>query len=394
MTEVPDTLSTFIEGTDERCMWVDPLANDSRAQGGAVLLDDVISDYVAHFNILIDKATFGDGKLKGGSYTMTPDENQAWTFVPDRGATRKVPLTKGRDNVGEYYVVPHNSLVYIKLKQTIRLPFYIIGRHNLKIRYVYKGLLLGTGPQVDPGFVGNLFIPLHNFTTSPVHIYFTGEESSFVSIDFVRTTPFLPKADIPKNIYTVDEFRQHLQHLGSPRTLIEKKKVKKRKELEDYLEGDMPRSQLAHFQLHYEEFEKSIREELDRAKRLTTYERMILFITVGSLLIGTIGVLIATTNFFRGYVTDIKAETKEVKTAVAAAGSNGLGSRVASLESSFIEFTNQSRVFFTVTNANATMESRLGDLQDRLMRVETQLLKYHNDSTNAGATNPSAGLNR
>ncbi len=26
---------------------------------------------------------------------------------------------------------------------------------------VYKGLLLGTGPIVDPGFVGKLYIPLH-----------------------------------------------------------------------------------------------------------------------------------------------------------------------------------------------------------------------------------------
>jgi len=31
---------------------------------------------------------------------------------------------------------------------------------------VHRGILLGTGPLVDPGFEGNLLIPLHNLTTN------------------------------------------------------------------------------------------------------------------------------------------------------------------------------------------------------------------------------------
>ena len=142
----------FIAGTDERCLWVDPLANDPRVKAGAVLLGDIIDHYVRNFNVLIDsKPSYDVGKLKAGSYTMTPDENDACTFVlNDTGEVEKKELRKDRDLNGQYYVVPCNSLVYIKLKQRLRLPFYLIGRHNLKIRYVYKGLLLGTGPQVDP----------------------------------------------------------------------------------------------------------------------------------------------------------------------------------------------------------------------------------------------------
>ena len=37
-------------------------------------------------------------------------------------------------------------------------------RFNLHIRHVHRGLLLGTGPLVDPGYWGKLCIPLHNLT--------------------------------------------------------------------------------------------------------------------------------------------------------------------------------------------------------------------------------------
>jgi hypothetical protein len=45
------------------------------------------------------------------------------------------------------------------------MPAYIGARFNLLIRDVYRGLLVGTGPLVDPGFNGKLSIPIHNFTT-------------------------------------------------------------------------------------------------------------------------------------------------------------------------------------------------------------------------------------
>src|SRR5256885_14069412 len=47
-----------------------------------------------------------------------------------------------------------------------RFPDYIAARFNLKIPNVYRGLLLGTGPLVDPGWSGRLSFPLHNLTTN------------------------------------------------------------------------------------------------------------------------------------------------------------------------------------------------------------------------------------
>lgn len=59
-----------------------------------------------------------------------------------------------------------NSIAFVALEPCFRIPEYLALRFNLKIQHIYKGLLLGTGPLVDPGFNGKLFIPLHNLTSN------------------------------------------------------------------------------------------------------------------------------------------------------------------------------------------------------------------------------------
>jgi hypothetical protein len=63
------------------------------------------------------------------------------------------------------------------------MPAYLAGRFNLLIRDVYRGLLVGTGPLVDPGFVGFLSIPVHNFTSNK-YILRAGE--GFVYFEFTK----------------------------------------------------------------------------------------------------------------------------------------------------------------------------------------------------------------
>jgi hypothetical protein len=53
---------------------------------------------------------------------------------------------------------------------------------------VYAGILLGTGPQVDPGFSGKLSCPLYDLTN--VDILITRGED-FATIDFEKTTELL-----------------------------------------------------------------------------------------------------------------------------------------------------------------------------------------------------------
>lgn len=80
-------------------------------------------------------------------------------------------------------VLKPNSLTYVTLEPTFRIPPYLAGRFNLLIRDVYRGLLVGTGPLVDPGFVGRLSIPLHNFTSNE-YILRAGE--GFVYFEFTK----------------------------------------------------------------------------------------------------------------------------------------------------------------------------------------------------------------
>jgi deoxycytidine triphosphate deaminase len=67
---------------------------------------------------------------------------------------------------GEAFTLAPNSITFIETEEVFRLPDYIALRFNLKISNVHKGLLLGTGPLVDPGFEGKLLIPLHNLTSN------------------------------------------------------------------------------------------------------------------------------------------------------------------------------------------------------------------------------------
>ena len=65
---------------------------------------------------------------------------------------------------GQEITLTRNSISYLWIEERLRLPEYIAARFNLRISEVHKGILLGTGPLVDPGFGGRILIPLHNLT--------------------------------------------------------------------------------------------------------------------------------------------------------------------------------------------------------------------------------------
>jgi deoxycytidine triphosphate deaminase len=65
---------------------------------------------------------------------------------------------------GDELELKRNSIVYVTLEPVLRMPDYIAARFNLTIRDIYRGLLVGTGPLVDPSFVGRISVPLHNLT--------------------------------------------------------------------------------------------------------------------------------------------------------------------------------------------------------------------------------------
>lgn len=76
-----------------------------------------------------------------------------------------------------------NSITYLEIEELFRVPEYLIIRYNLQVNHVYKGLLLGTGPIVDPGFVGHLYIPLHNLTSNE---YLVKQGAPLITLEFTK----------------------------------------------------------------------------------------------------------------------------------------------------------------------------------------------------------------
>jgi deoxycytidine triphosphate deaminase len=80
-----------------------------------------------------------------------------------------------------------NSIAFLEVEPMFRIPEYLILRFNLKVQHVYKGLLLGTGPIVDPGFQGNLYIPLHNLTSNE---YVIKPNAPLICVEFTKLSSY------------------------------------------------------------------------------------------------------------------------------------------------------------------------------------------------------------
>lgn len=84
---------------------------------------------------------------------------------------------------GETLQIHPNSITYLEIGTYFRVPHYMVFRFNLKVHNVYKGLLLGTGPIIDPGYKGKIFIPLHNLTANT---YIIKKGADLISVEFTK----------------------------------------------------------------------------------------------------------------------------------------------------------------------------------------------------------------
>jgi deoxycytidine triphosphate deaminase len=98
-----------------------------------------------------------------------------------------------------------NSITFVQIEPMFRLPNYIAVRFNLRITHVHRGLLLGTGPLVDPGFHGHLLVPLHNLTSSEYNI---DTNEALIWIEFTKTT----YGYVPKDYVRHDVLPSQLRH--------------------------------------------------------------------------------------------------------------------------------------------------------------------------------------
>lgn len=121
----------------------------------ALLSSADISDYVRVTGMI---EPFNRINLKPVTYALVAEG----PYIFWENGERKEGILKE----GHRIHLKKDSILFLTLSPTIRLPNYIAARFNLTINHVYRGLLLGTGPVVDPGFEGKISIPLHNFTSN------------------------------------------------------------------------------------------------------------------------------------------------------------------------------------------------------------------------------------
>lgn len=153
----------------------------------ALLNNEDIKKYVEK-GCLVKKNNFDDSRLKTASYEMRLLGELHYWITKDDGTLephcRKICC-------GDAVKLPRNSITYLWMREELLLPQYIAARFNLHIRHVHKGILLGTGPLVDPGFFGSLLIPLHNLTNNDYEL--DGGEG-IVWVEFTKLSN--PKGDL------------------------------------------------------------------------------------------------------------------------------------------------------------------------------------------------------
>ncbi len=117
-------------------------------------------------------------RLKSASYEVR--FGTKFIYWNEQGKKKVKSIAKN-----DTFTLPANSISYVDLESEFLLPRYIGARFNLRIQHVHRGLLIGTGPLVDPGFRGNLLVPLHNLTSDP---YTVRGDEGFIWVEFTKTS--------------------------------------------------------------------------------------------------------------------------------------------------------------------------------------------------------------
>lgn len=139
----------------------------------ALLNSSDIYDYVRVTGMIYP---FYKDKLKSASYEVNLLGKVI--YWDEKGERKSYDLKEGVE-----FPLIKNSIAFVEPEPIFRLPNYIALRFNLKIMNVHRGILLGTGPLIDPGFEGKLLIPLHNLTNN--NYKFIGGEG-FIWVEFTK----------------------------------------------------------------------------------------------------------------------------------------------------------------------------------------------------------------
>lgn len=222
---------------------------------------------------------------------------------------------------GDDFILSPDSIAFLTLEPVLRIPDYLALRFDLRVPHVYKGLLLGTGPLIDPGYQGRLSIPLHNFTTNPYR--FSGGER-LIWVEFTKLAACdkwkpEPETSRPTEIlqdavyipYDAEDYES--EDGDRERSEAEAKPAPSRKTATDSGEMAGVEAMLAEAEKHrpvfsstnqsLERSQEAIEEVEDIEERLRKYRR---WFGVGTLVLIVVGVLGVILPLFQYLKTDVR----------------------------------------------------------------------------------------
>ncbi|HEX6781409.1 MAG TPA: hypothetical protein VF125_05195 [Solirubrobacterales bacterium] len=156
--DAPDLTPKFWEDPEPRCT--------------GLLSADRIRNY--HYAIGRMIRPFQEANLNAASYDLTLGpryvlDGEEATFDAKRRVLR----------------IPPGSIAMVTSREVLLMPYWLAATFNLKSKYIFEGLLMGAGPQIDPGYMGVLTCPLHNISNRPIELEFC---KPFAKLDFIKTT--------------------------------------------------------------------------------------------------------------------------------------------------------------------------------------------------------------
>lgn len=199
-------------------------------------------------------------------------------FCPSRLREASYQLTLGyeihlggeqrRLEPSEEITLPPHQVAVVSTRETLLIPQNLVARWSLRVANIYEGLLWTGGPQVDPGWEGQLFCPIYNLAERPV-VLKCGE--GLFTMDFVRTTA------------VTEELEELWKDPKYPKVPFEPV----RKTLEDH---DIHRLRSAPYEL-IDRVEKAEKESADASERIASFDnRMVIYAT---LMFAVLGIVVA-----------------------------------------------------------------------------------------------------
>ena len=158
---------------------------------------------------------------------------------------------------------------------------------------VHRGLLLGTGPIVDPGFQSRILIPIHNFSNQPVRISY-GDR--FISVEFTKCCD-------PYKTYQIDSSQKTQTHVLPKKEEDVSVFIKN-----TFLTGSSIRDAINEYQRQQKKSEKIV----ERAKNIFTIAVVAMLVGIFTLLLNTFNTINTSTQRINEFKEEIIILRQEI----------------------------------------------------------------------------------